>query len=203
MSQETNCQKGAIIIGRKSIPVACVVAPANFTRTKLTHEISNSLGQNYLASLCCSCRGVPWTRLPVILATGCDVEPSDSPIFASCLEKALEYGHEGDQVIQVFDHESLRPSFCERSASLTEEERAEIEKDYPTVIPNVDGSMLWFTRLSPDDSRAATGYEREYGYWLPGKPIDALCALILISSDTQQLAEYLPSSAHLLSATDK
>lgn len=196
MSQEANYQKGAIPIGGKEIPVWSVIAPANFARTKLADAISNALGESHLINLYCSCRGVTWTRLPVILTTGCDVEPPDAPLFASCLEKALEYGHEGDQVIQVFDHRFLRPSFCERLLPLAEEERAKIEKNYPTVIPSVDGSRLWFTRLSPDDSRAATGYEREYGYWIPGNPIEALCALILISSDPRRWTEFLPSFPH-------
>lgn len=196
MSQVASCQKGTITIGGRALPACYVVAAANFGRTKLAAAISDALGQPHLINLFTSCRGVPWDRLPVILATGCDVEPSDSPIFASCLEKALEYGHEGDQVIQVFDHECLRPSFCDRAVTISDEERAETERNYPTVIPSEDSSSLWFTRLSPDDSRAATGYEREYGYWIPGNPIEALCALILISSDPGRFAEYLPSFSH-------
>lgn len=186
-------QNGAIPIGDKEVPLWYVVARAGFGRTDLAPAIKDAFGQTHRWNLLSSCRGVSSERLPVILSTGCDVEPSNAPLFVASIEKALEYGHDRDQVIQVFDRKCLRPSFCERDADLSQEERAEIERDYPNVIPSVDGSTLWFTRLAPSDTRAATGYEREYGYWIPGDPVEALCALILIFDDPVRFLQDLTS----------
>jgi hypothetical protein len=190
MSQELLHQKNILSIAGHPVPVWSFVFPEGCERRKLAAPITETLDQSFLMNLIMGCRGVEAHRLPVILATGCDVEPSDSPLFASSLEKALEYGHQGNQVIQVFHHEALEISWRERSAALPDEERKDIEKDYPTVIPSIDGSSLWFTRLSPDDNRAATSYERAYGRWIPGNPAEALSALILISSDPNHFSEY-------------
>ena len=193
MNQELDYQKGVVSIQGKEIPVWCFVASPGFNRVDLSDSIEDVLGGHFIRSLIHSCRGVTLDRLPVILETGCDLEPSNAPFFAGPLEKALEYGHDGDQLIQVFDSRSVQPSFRERcAATLTDEERAEIEKDYPTVIHSDDGSMIWFTRLAYEDNRAASGYEREYGYWIPGNPAEALSVIILISSDPKRFAECLP-----------
>ena len=195
MSQEPTYQTQTILVAGQPVPVWHFIAEAGFQRTKLESVMLETIDKNLSVNLLISCRGVGADRLPVILATGCDVEPTDAPLFVADLEKALEYGDEGDQVIQVFHHNCLEPSFREREASLSAEERMEIEKDYPNVIPSNDGSYLFFTRLSPDDNRSATDYERAYGYWIPGNSVEALSALILISADSSRFAEYLPDQS--------
>lgn len=190
MSQEHSHQHNTLSIAGHQVPAWHFVAPEGIQRIKLTETITETLDQSFLINLITSCRGVVDHRLPFILSTGCDVEPSNSPLFAGSLDKALEYGSQENQIIQVFHYEALEISWRERPATLPAEERAEIEKDYPTVIPSIDGSSLWFTRLSPDDKRAATPYEREYGRWIPGNPAEALSALIMISSTPNHFSEY-------------
>ena len=180
-----------VSIAGHGVRVYIVAAKEGTQRRQLQSTITEMVDQSLTLNLLGSCRGVGAQRLPVILATGCDVEPSDAPLFVSSLEKALEYGQQEDQVIQVFKHDHLEISWRERSAALSSEERAEIEKDYPNVIPSIDGSSLWFTRFSPEDNRAATDYEREYGHWIPGSAVEALAALVLISSNPNRYSEHL------------
>ena len=179
-------------INGNSIPVWVFTAKAGFERPRLSTRILEALGPELLLTILSdSCRGVEAARLPVILTTGCDVEPSNAPFFRGPLHKALEYGCTSDQVIQVFHPESLDRSWRELPASLPCEEREQIEALYPSVIPSVDGSHLWFTRFHSDDMRAGTDYERQYGAWLPGDPGKALAALIIITEDPAMLAKGL------------
>lgn len=195
MTKEPTTHNLEININGYSVPVWTVCSKADFTRRGLTKGIEEMLGPRFLHPLLSSCRGVEAERLPTILSKGCDVEPPSAPFFAACLEKALEYGCYSDQIIQVFHPESLACSWRERPASLPTSERNEIESNYPTVIPSVDGSILWFTRFPAEDTRAATDYERAYGNWIPGDTTKALAALIFISEDSDNVERFISAIA--------
>jgi hypothetical protein len=194
MTEATSSLHTSIKINDHSVQVWIFRAQAGINRIALSTLLEETLGPDFIYPFNASCRGVEIDRLPVILSTGCDVEPSDAPFFAGPLRKALEYGCTTDQVIQVFHTASLEPSWRECPAGLSAADRNQIEANYPTVIPSVDGSHLWFTRFKFEDTRAATDYERTYGYWIPGDPGKALAALILISEDFNILAEAIKSN---------
>jgi hypothetical protein len=155
----------------------------------IASTIIESEGLEFMSILQMSCRGVPASRLPSILSTGVDVEPTNAHIFANALWKALEYGCDGDQVIQVFYPQALQRSWKEKPASISPEERAEIEQDYPNVITSIDGSRLWFTRFPLEDKRTAGPYERAHGRWIPGDASKALAALVIITDNPRPLLE--------------
>jgi hypothetical protein len=170
-------------IGDRQLPLRLVVTTKTYGRRDLANAITDTFDSQMLMALISSCRGVGIDRLPVILSTGYDVEPTDAPFFTGPLEKALEYGCVTDQVIQIFHPRCLDPSWREHPASIPQEKRESIERDFPTVIPSVDGTRLWFTRFRFEDTRAATDYEREYGHWIRGDARQALAGLIILTAD--------------------
>lgn len=186
------------------VPLWFFQAPAGFSARKdlgdtITDTFANAFGMESCAMFISGCRGVEAHRLPTIMSNGCDVEPTTAPFFANELWKALEYGCEGDQVIQVFKHGSLKRSWREVSSSMDPAELEELKKTYPTVIESVDGSRLWLTRFPVEDRRAATDYERAHGHWIPGEASEALEAIIFITADLQSFIDRLTSglSKHL------
>ena len=190
-----------LTIGDTLIPVRIVVTTETYGRTGLASQIAGTFDADLQLAISSSCRGVEADRLPVILATGCDVEPTDAPFFTGSLHKALEYGCTSDQVIQIFRPELLEPSWCEHPSSVTAEARLSIERDYPTVIPSVDGTHLWFTRFPFEDTRAATPYEREYGQWIRGDSCRAIAGLVILTADPSALVQNL-TKAEPSSETD-
>ena len=173
-------------------PVWCVEFPAGYDRTHLAEAFAANLHTLFPGELPTELtyRGVEIERLGVILVNGFDVEPTHAPLFAAQLDKALEYGCNGHQFIQVSRQAYLKPCWQERPATLSDEERSAIEKDYPTVLPSSDGTYLWFSRLKPDDTRLCS-YERDYGYWIPGPASEALVGLIIVTADMNHLVSHL------------
>lgn len=176
--------------------VWCVESPAGYDRRSLAATFTSNLHTLFPeeppAEL--TYRGVEIERLRVILASGCDVEPPQAPLYAARLDKALEYGGNGHQVIQVFRQAHLKPCWQEHPVTLTDEERAAIEKDYPTVLPSSDGTYLWFSRLKPGNKRLCS-YERDYGYWIPGPASEALVGLIIVTEDMKHMVSHLQKNA--------
>lgn len=124
-------------------------------------------------------RGVELGRLPVILATGVDVEPATAPIFASDFHKAWEYGG-WPKVVMAFDGDHLQPTHCEIIISdTTADEITRLMAAYPTCIHDPAGERLWLTRFPETDTRAASPYEAEYARWIPANPFDALLAVFV------------------------
>lgn len=196
MPAEPINQSHILEINGNPVPLWFFIAKADYQRPGLSKLIEAALAPKLKISLLSNCcRGVNADRLPVILATGCSMEPSNAPFFAGPLRKALEYGCTSDQVIQMFRPESLEPSWRECPAHLSAAERNEIEAHYPTMIPSVDATHLWFTRFQSEDTRAATDYERIYGYWIPGDSGKALAALILISENPSYLEVVMKSNS--------
>lgn len=142
-------------------------------------------------------RGVPIERFSTVLATGVDVEPTDSTIYCAEPGKAWEYavptggGHEGPGMIYVLDRECLQPCFRIVSADASLDDIAEARKNYPHQFPGPNGSY-YFSR--PAD--AHPGYDMEYGYWVPGNARDALLG-IFVRGRQEDVAEALKSPANM------
>lgn len=139
-------------------------------------------------------RGVTIDRLPTIITTGVDVEPSSAAIFCTeCIDKALEYTRWPHGVragaLMVFRSSHVDRSFCRPGEDATETQIAEIQRRYPRVHDN--GTGRWFSRLP--DSRVFD-YEREYGYWIPGNAQEALAAVFLIGEIDKPI-DYSPPGA--------
>jgi hypothetical protein len=172
--------------------VWCVESPTGYDRRSLAVTFTSNLHTLFPEELPSELtyRGVEIERLGTILVNGCDVEPTHVPFFAARLDKALEYCGNEHQVIQVFRQVHLKPCWQEHPATLSDEERAAIEKDYPTVLPSRDGIYIWFSRLKPDDTRLCS-YERDYSYWIPGPASEALVGLIIVTADMNHLLSHL------------
>ncbi len=130
-------------------------------------------------------RGVEIDRLETIVRTGCDVVPSDSPFYAACLEKALEYGGY-NKVVQVFDPQKLDRTFVKVGKSETVERLEELRAAYPSC-KDLGGEWFWFSKLPPGDFRIGTAYEMEYSFFIPRNPLDALLMVFLVGNDSHTL----------------
>lgn len=139
-------------------------------------------------------RGVSIDRLPQVLNTGIDVVPATAPIFADSLDKAFEYGGV-PKIVLALDPAKLDRTFREVPADTPADETAEIKKIFPTEIASVCGGALWFTRLSPNDRRAATPYESDYARWIPGNSMDALRAIIICADSLEPICQALSGFA--------
>lgn len=132
-----------------------------------------------LQSKTCLFRGVEINHLDDVLRYGIDVSPTDSVIYADFPDKALEYGG-WPKLLMAFNAEHLRWTFIEIAANSSEELKAQVFKEFPTMLPSSDGSRLWCTRLGTGDPRIASAYERSYAWWIPGDPWRALKALFIL-----------------------
>ena len=133
-------------------------------------------------------RTVSIDRLPTILTTGCDVVPSDSVLWADrSPEKSLEYGDGYPKVVQVFNNTFLEPSWRQVPLSLPEDELHQILRIYKTKRVAEDGSYLWLSRLPGTDGRIDTPHEHEHAFWIPGEPLDALLAVVVIGQSAEEL----------------
>ncbi len=140
-------------------------------------------------------RGVGIDRLAQVLSTGIDVVPSDAPIFADRLDKALEYGGV-PKVVLALDPTKLDRTFREVSANTDPDAIAELKKTFPTEIKSDCGTMLWLTKLSFEDRRATKSYERDYAWWIPGNSMEALRAVLLFTDSIQAVTD--PLSAFIV-----
>lgn len=106
-----------------------------------------------------------------------DLLPTDAVIFADHLDKALEYGH-WPKLVLALRLKSLKRSFKVVPATASHSDLEMIRRDYPAVVRLDDGS-LWCSRLREGDNRFASGYEKAYGWYVPGEPREALAAIFL------------------------
>lgn len=137
-------------------------------------------------------RAVSIDRLEYTLKNGVDVKPTNSPIFCSELEKAMEYGG-WPKVVMGFDYQKLDRTFREEPSDIDQSELNALKATFPTVEKIKDGKLIWLSRLNKDDGRRRN-YEISYGYWIPGSPWNCLKILLLISLNEAQIGEY---SKHL------
>ena len=156
--------------------------------------LSYALGELLTGSKICSimrCVGIE--RLALILQQGCDVQPKDSVLWIDkSPSKALEYG--GDQkVMMVFDIKRTQASYQEAASNTDQNTLDKLRAAYPTVVPSIDGSRLWFSRLPEHDRRVTSAYEIEHGRWIPEDPIEALAGLLVLGRELAALREAVKS----------
>ena len=123
-------------------------------------------------------RGVALNRLPTVLRTGVDTEPTDRVFWSSDrIGKALEYGGR-DKVLLVFDPRRLKRGWVVLDSDCPQEERCEVERIYPTVVWET-GQSTKLSRL-PATEYQCGGYD-DYAYWIPGNPFDALMLIVTVA----------------------
>lgn len=187
-------QVGAGVTWVAETPVPLVVVTwadswtaASFTDALFRMECLLPLASGGKAAWPCF-RCVGLDRLPTILRSGCDVEPSNAVIFvgdSAC--KALEYGDRAAKVMLVFDAGQLRNCHREVPADHDAAELAELARDYPTRLVSEDGTHLWLSRLPEGSRRINTPYEVAYARWIPGDPFQALQAVVVLGHDARML----------------
>ena len=126
----------------------------------------------------CAFRGVDVSRLPTVLRTGIDVEPSDSVIFVDGFEKAWEYGGM-PKVILALDWECLQGTWHEMPSTASAAEVNSVKALFRTQLLSDDKKRFWFSRLNQDDPRIASEYETAYARWIPGNPLEAIRAILI------------------------
>jgi len=145
----------------------------------LFDDVASVLGIPPLALYGCQFRGVPIDRLPTVLKTCIDVEPSDAPIYANVVSKALEYGGWPKLLIGL-DTLKMRRTFKQVPSSISIDELTELRRTYPTMLTSKDGQKLWLSRLSEGDTNLGGSYEKAHGWWIPGNPKETLIAAIIL-----------------------
>jgi len=126
----------------------------------------------------CQFRGVPLSKLGTVLSTGIDVEPSDSVIFSSDIQKVSEYG-EWPKLLLALEASHLKCTFMEMDSTIADKELATLFETYPTKRTSRDGTRIWLSRMSSEDRRIAPDYEVNYAKWIPGDAINALKAALI------------------------
>jgi hypothetical protein len=167
-------------------PVLVIESSANGRKRELDMALA-VIAHSLVDGPCFRC--VAPDRLPLILRTGCDAEPSDSVLWIDTgitPDKALEYGGE-TKVLLILDIRKTERSCREVSADLAISELDSLRAQYPTVLKSVDGTMLWLSRLPANDRRVNSAYEIEHGRWIPGDPFEALIGVVVLGPDLTTL----------------
>jgi hypothetical protein len=165
-------------------PVLIVTCPAALgARKEAAEQVFNKLLE--LGVVAVTCRGVGLDRLGVILDNGCDVSPTDSPIFADSIDKAIEYGGPS-QVLQIFDIEKLNLSFTEVSVHADPNRIQELKNTYKSWETSLNREKIWFSMLPLEDRRLTKPNEAAFGWYIPGNAWDALIALAIFVETHQQ-----------------
>jgi hypothetical protein len=124
-------------------------------------------------------RGVALNRLPTVLRTGVDTEPTHGVFWSTDrIGKALEYGGR-DEVRLVFDPRRLRRGWVVLDSECPQEKRREVERMYPTVVWEA-GQSTKLSRLPGSEYHDGIGYD-DYTYWIPDDPFDALMLVIAVA----------------------
>lgn len=117
-------------------------------------------------------RGVSIDRLPRILATGIDVEPTNGPIWVGSFEKAWEYGGL-PKVVMVLAMDALEPSFVSRSKDADPKELEDLKAAF-SYVTEFEGK-IWFSLVADPNP----GYEVPYGRRIAGDAREALVAVFI------------------------
>lgn len=120
-------------------------------------------------------RGVAFKRLPVVMATGIDAEPSDREIYVDLFSKALEYGG-WPKLMLLLDHDRMAWTTRRLTEDMSPEEVAELRRVYPGETKDHLGrTVLFRTQRGTLDA-----YDLSHGRWIPGDPMQVLKALLVI-----------------------
>jgi hypothetical protein len=120
-------------------------------------------------------RVVDSQRLTTIMATGVDVEPPDSPLFASMhIEKALEFGG-NPKVVQAFHAARLQQTFVDVPPGVSKRELNKLKKRFPHKASGRQGVPIL--------SNTELGYHQgsPYSYRIVGPPLEALAFIAIVS----------------------
>ena len=124
-------------------------------------------------------RGVALERLPIVLRSGCDVEPPDRAFWsAERIDKALEYGGL-EKVLLVYDPRRLTRAWVVIEADCPAQDRADLARLYPTIVWD-NGESTKLSRLPPSEYHGGIGYD-DYAHWIPADPFEALLLIIAIA----------------------
>ncbi|HEV8281550.1 MAG TPA: hypothetical protein VGQ02_06820 [Candidatus Limnocylindrales bacterium] len=123
-------------------------------------------------------RSVTLGRLERVLSTGIDVEPPTAVFSTDSWDKALEYGG-WPKLLLVLNQNLLAHSTVRVPADTPAERLEELRAVRPTLVPSLDGRWLCLSRLT--DHRACDPYDIDFGRWIPGRPLDALRAAVVLS----------------------
>jgi hypothetical protein len=131
-------------------------------------------------------RGVEIGRLPTILSTGIDVDPTDGVIYCEFGDKAYEYGR-FPKVILTFRYRDdagrqvTFPVFRTVFSDSSRESVREARSLYPFELGRDDEARERRCRVQPE-SEAHANYLSAYGYFIPGNPWDALTAVFVFGT---------------------
>jgi|SRR5689334_15979013 hypothetical protein len=129
----------------------------------------------------CQCRGVNLDRLPDILRNGCDVYPTNSPMFmAADFGKAIEYGGDS-QVIQIFDVKKTKRTWIEIDSNEDPAVIENLKETYTSWESSVNGNRIWFSMFPIDHPARTKAYEADYGWFIPGDAKEALIGLAIFA----------------------
>ena len=131
-----------------------------FTRINVSDLIDIFPNSSLIKLLCLAFRAVSIDRLEYTLKNGVDVNPTNSPIFCNGLEKAMEYGG-WPKVVMGFNWEKLEKTFKVVPSDIDKSKLKALKVDYPTEEKSIDGNKIWLSRLSIDDTRRCTDYEKK------------------------------------------
>ena len=171
------------LLGTTPVPTWLVRVPDDNADETLSADVIKLLVKIDRDLCGCSFRSVKLDRLHDVLRTGIDVTPTDSPIYAEFITKAIEYGG-WPKVILALDSGQLDLTYREVSAFLPQVELAALTLHFPTVLKSIDGNKLWLSRLKEGDPRMESAYETHYARWIPGDPFKALKAIFLCARES-------------------
>lgn len=138
-------------------------------------------------------RCVSFERLSTVLQTGTDVEPSDSPMYLSDINKAMEYGNGYDdetcKLLLLYNHRFMKKTHQQILPDTPFEKIEKYKKTYPTAFYDAKGNLVWLSRLNQNDRRIGTPYEVAYGFWIPGNPFEALEAILVLGRDINSIVK--------------
>jgi hypothetical protein len=138
-------------------------------------------------------RCVDFKRLSTVLQTGTDVEPSDSPMYLSTIEKAMEYGNGFDdetyKLMLLYNHLFMKKTYRQIFPDTPSDKIEEYKKTYPTALYDDAGNLCWLSRLKQNAPQIGKDYEVEYGFWIPGDPLEALKAIFILGTDMNSIVK--------------
>ena len=172
-------------------PVTVLVGPSKHsTPEPLSHLLSlmaDWIGEFSAGKHDWLYRGVGLDRLPWILETGCDVCPPDAILFATdSPQKAMEYGRTG-KVMQVFRRDRMDRSYRVFEPGAASSVVDEVRTRFPTEIKSEDGRIHLSRMPLGKFPGAGTRYELEYGWFIPGDPLEALQMVFLVDESPDVL----------------
>ena len=193
------------LAGKSPRPILLTICDQG-SRKKAARQVFRALIKDGIFATCC--RGVRLDCLSCILMNGCDVSPTNSPIFADDMDKAIEYGG-ADQVIQIFDPKLLKRSWTEVRSDEDASRIESLKRYYKSWETSQDGSHIWFSMFAFESRYRTSAYEVDYGWFIPDDAQKALTAIAifvetrasadrtiaLIEAHSKSLPDYRLSSA--------